>query len=424
MTYQESLDYLYGLQKFGIKLGLENIRTFLSRLGHPEKKYKSVLVAGTNGKGSIASALAATLVSSGYRVGLYSSPHLHSFSERIRINGEMIPESRIAEMVAAMHPLAESIPLTFFEFTTALALQYFSENEVDIAILEVGLGGRLDATNAVEPILSVIAPVAFDHQQYLGDNLRDIALEKAGIMRSGVPVVSAGQHPESLQALDAEASKIGTTVFAGQRDFHRVEHERTFDYVGFNHQIKQIQPGVAGRHQFDNMATALAAAELLQQNGYALSAATMRATVENLTWPGRLEWLSKKTILLDGAHNSAAAGVLGRFLADNGFDNVHWIVGMKADKKVKDILGPIISGTKMLYCVEPPVEEAACRDDLVRVATAQGGSATAFVSIADALGAARKALVDNEIVLVAGSLFLVAAVRELIFAEEGRPCGK
>ncbi|NIQ97269.1 MAG: bifunctional folylpolyglutamate synthase/dihydrofolate synthase, partial [Desulfuromonadales bacterium] len=205
MSCQESLDYLYGLQKFGIKLGLENIRTFLSRLGHPEYRFKTVLVAGTNGKGSTASALAEILTRSGYRTGLYTSPHLHSFNERIRIDGAVIPEESVAELVAEMRLQADALPLTFFEFTTALALQFFADNNVDIAVLEVGLGGRYDATNAIKPVLGIIAPVARDHEQYLGSDLAQIAREKAGIMRSGVPVVSAGQDNTVAETLRQEA---------------------------------------------------------------------------------------------------------------------------------------------------------------------------------------------------------------------------
>ena len=310
MTYQESLDYLYGLQKFGMKLGLENIRTFLSRLGHPENKFRSVLVAGTNGKGSIAVTLAEMLTRSGCRTGLYTSPHLHSFSERIRIDGTVISEERIAEMVATMRQQGESIPLTFFEFTTAMALQYFAVEGVDVAILEVGLGGRLDATNAVTPILSVISPIAKDHQQHLGDGLTQIAREKAGIMRPGVPVVSACQEHEVAECLLAEAEKCGTTIVHYSSDYALTDRGESFDYRGIQLNIPDLLPAIAGRHQFANMATAMAAAELLQQAGFPLTSTTMRAGVEQVFWPGRLEWMANRTVLLDGAHNGAGAAVL------------------------------------------------------------------------------------------------------------------
>ncbi len=422
MTYQESLDYLYGLQKFGIKLGLENIRTFLSRLGHPENSFKSILIAGTNGKGSTASALAAILTQSGYRTGLYTSPHLHSFSERIRIDGTAIPEARIAELVATMQPYAESIPLTFFEFTTALALHFFAEHNIDIAILEVGLGGRLDATNAVEPILSVIAPVAQDHQQYLGDNIEQIALEKAGIMRAGVPVVSARQQPVVEKVLSDTAKQVGTTLASCGYRFDLIVRRQSFDYIGMQEKLADLRPGIPGQHQFGNMATSLAAAEMLKQFGYDINTAAMRAGIEQLFWPGRLEWMANKACLLDGAHNGAGAKALAVYLAEQGINNVHWIVGVKADKNINEILAPILPHVAAVYCVEPPVEEAVPAAELQTSAAQSGSTAKTFASVADAYQKARQAAGRDGVVLTAGSLFLVAAVRELILQEEGRPC--
>ncbi|PLY01108.1 MAG: bifunctional folylpolyglutamate synthase/dihydrofolate synthase [Desulfuromonas sp.] len=422
MTGQESLDYLYGLQKFGIKLGLENIRTFLSRLDHPENRFKSVLVAGTNGKGSIASALAGILRDSGFRTGLYTSPHLHVFNERIRVNGEMIPDDRIARLVARLRTRTGSIPITFFEFTTALALEFFAEQEVEVAVLEVGLGGRFDATNAIAPVLSVVAPVARDHQQYLGEDLDSIAREKAGIMRGGVPVVSAPQVIEVEEALLDEAKKVGTEISFCGKSFHFDDAGETFDYRGIKETIAGIRPGIPGRHQFANMATALAAAEMLQPAGYDLPAIALRSGVEKMFWPGRLEWLAKRSILLDGAHNGAAANVLARYLEQQDLVNVHWIVGLKADKNSEEVLIPLLPACAALYCVEPPVEEAKPTAELVAIAERHGVRAASFASIEAALDAVQAAAADSEIVLVAGSLFLVAAVREIILQEEGRRC--
>ena len=424
MSCQESLDYLYGLQKFGIKLGLENIRTFLSRLGHPESRFKTVLVAGTNGKGSIATALAEILTQSGYRTGLYTSPHLHTFSERIRINGQMIPEETIAELVAEMRDKADGIPLTFFEFTTALALQYFSDNEIDIAILEVGLGGRFDATNAIKPILSVIAPVARDHQQYLGTELDQIAREKAGILRGGVPAVSSMQVEIVAATLREEANKAGTHISVCGREFDYAPGEEAFDYRGIAVSITDLHPGIPGRHQFGNMATALAAAEVLQQNGYDMTPATMRSGVESVFWPGRLEWLANRTVLLDGAHNGAGARALATYLGECDFDNVHWIVGMKADKNMEEILGPLLPLVSGLYCVEPPVEEAVPASEIVEFAERNHCPAASYASCAEAFRVAREAAAENGVVLVAGSLFLVAELRELILQEDCRRCDK
>lgn len=424
MTYQESLDYLYGLQKFGVKLGLENIRTFLSRLGHPENRFETVLVAGTNGKGSVAAALAGMLTTSGCRTGLYTSPHLHSFSERIRVDGLAIAENKIAELVADLQPHAGSVPLTFFEFTTALALVFFAEQKVDLAILEVGLGGRLDATNAVTPRLSIITPVSRDHEQHLGSGLDLIAREKAGIMRGSVPVLSARQEPVVQEALTQEAKQLGTSIMACPNEYKLTEHVETFDYHGFGLDLVALKPGIPGRHQFGNMATALAAAEILQQAGFPLTEETMRVGVETVFWPGRLEWMADHSVLLDGAHNGAGATELARYLADQRLDNVHWIVGMKADKNVREILTPLGAQVTAIYCVEPPVEEAVPVAILQSEAERLTGRVSSFSSLEDALRKARTEAGTQGVVLVAGSLFLVSAIRQLLLQEEGRPCDR
>ena len=424
MTYQESLDYLYGLQKFGIKLGLENIRTFLSLLGHPEKEFKTVLVAGTNGKGSVASALAEMTRRSGIRTGLYTSPHLHSFSERIRVDGAMIPEEGIARLVAEMRPLAASLSLTFFEFTTALALVYFAGQGVELAILEVGLGGRLDSTNAVDPVLSVITPIANDHQEHLGDTLAQISREKAGIMRAGIPVVSSRQCREVSEALNREAERVGTTVLMSPDDFDYSEQGDAFDYHGIHLVIPGVRPGVEGRHQFGNMTTALAAAEMLGDAGFPVTGETMQAGVESMTWPGRLEWFHDRSVLLDGAHNGAAANVLARYLGEQGIRNVRWIVGMKADKNVREILAPIAPYAAEIYSVEPPVEEAVPVEVLRSEADRIGCPARSFATPENALRTALEESEEKGIILVAGSLFLVSAIRELLLREGDRSCGE
>lgn len=421
MNYQESLDFLYGLQTFGIKLGLENIRAFLSRLGHPESRFKTILVAGTNGKGSTASALAAILTRSGYRTGLYTSPHLHSFGERIRIDGYSAPDERVAELVEELRPLAGELPMTFFEFTTALAIRYFADHAAQFAVLEVGLGGRLDATNAVKPSISLITPISADHQQHLGAELPQIAREKAGIMRTGVPVISASQEPAVEEVLRHEAAKRGTTIrFCGD-EFDYEERDQAFDYIGHSLRIDELHPGVEGRHQFVNMTVALAAAEELVRGGFDISPEAMRSGVENVHWPGRLEWMAGRTILLDGAHNGAGAKSLAAYLQERQVADVHWIVGMKADKNSEEILRPLIPHAARLYCVEPPVEEALARTDLLAAASRAGLPAEACVTIDEALHKARQGAGRDGIVLVAGSLFLVAAVRELIL-EEDSPC--
>ena len=249
MAGRESIDYLYGLQTFGIKLGLDNIRTLHARLGSPSDNFKTVLVAGTNGKGSTASALAEILRQSGVRTGLYTSPHLHCFTERIQVNGVSIDFEILEPMIDELRRVGNDLPLTFFEFTTALALLTFKRNQVDVAILEVGMGGRLDATNVVSPNLSIVTPIALDHQAHLGSTLKEIAVEKAGIMRNGVPVVLAQQQPEALCALLVEASKLSAEPVVAGRDFSFTSAGSQMAYQGLGVLFDDLQPSLAGAHQ-------------------------------------------------------------------------------------------------------------------------------------------------------------------------------
>jgi dihydrofolate synthase/folylpolyglutamate synthase len=415
VDYQESLDYLYGLQRFGIKLGLENIRTLLERLGRPEERFGILHVGGTNGKGSVCASLAEILRRAGYRVGLYTSPHLHSFTERIRVDGRPIDEAEVARLTDEIRRLAPDVPATFFEFTTALALCHFQREEVDFAVLEVGMGGRLDATNAVVPRVAVITPVCRDHAEHLGGDLATIAGEKAGIVKPGVPVVIGPQEPAAFHVLAERAREQGAPLFAFGRDFFMEKAPEGLSYRDQTGRLEGLRPGLAGAHQHENLALALCAAGVLHRQGVALADEALRAGVEAVRWPGRLEWWADdREILLDGAHNEGGARVLAAFLRELKPAGIRWVVGMKADKRPQDILGPLLPLASALYCTVPPVEEAVGAAGLVRLATPSGVRARAFVSPGKALDAALADRRPGEIVLVAGSLFLVAAAREAL----------
>ncbi len=418
MTRRESLNYLYGLQTFGIKLGLDNIRTLHARLGLPADSYRTVLVAGTNGKGSTASALAEMLRQAGVRTGLYTSPHLHCFTERIRIDGTPVAFEFLEPLIDELRRIGSDLPLTFFEFTTALALEAFRRCQVEVAILEVGMGGRLDATNAVSPSLGIITPIAFDHQAHLGDTLAAIAAEKAGIMRKGVPVVLAEQQPEAQAALLAAAEKIGAEPVVAGVDFTFSADGTRMDYQGLDSRLDDLQPALVGAHQQYNMSVALAAAEMLRRQGVALDDATLTAGVASTVWPGRLEWFeAKRQVLLDAAHNGAGAEALADYINSTGCSRVRWLVGMKRDKAMLQIMQPLLKFAVTVYCVAPPVEEAQSPAELARAATAAGVPAIVCTNVEEGFNMARSDCAEDEIVLVAGSLFLVAAVRELLERE-------
>jgi dihydrofolate synthase / folylpolyglutamate synthase len=420
VTLQKSLDFLYGLQRFGIKLGLENIRTFLQRLGHPQADLAVVQVAGTNGKGSVCASLAEILGQAGHRVGLYTSPHLQSFTERIRIAGQPIAPEIASELIIEIRQVAAGLPLTFFEFTTAMALLHFQRQKVDLAILEVGMGGRLDATSVVHPHLGIITPVSFDHTEHLGSTLAAIAAEKAGILKEQMPVVIAEQAPEVLPVLLAEAQRLGSPVCLSGRDFHHWPASAGgFSFSGPGMSLDALVPGLEGLHQHGNMSVALAAASLLRRQGWSISDDAMRAGVERVCWPGRLEWWrGRRTILLDGAHNPAGAKVLAEYLAGLRGTAIHWVVGVKGDKPLGEILAPVLPLVAHLYAVPLPVESCCPPAEIVACGKAGGVSGSIHDSCAEGLQSALARRQRDDVVLVAGSLFLVAAARDYLMAQK------
>lgn len=419
MGYRKSLDYLYGLQRFGIKLGLENIRTLLARLGHPERDLAILHIGGSNGKGSVSAALAEILIRAGYRVGLYTSPHLHSFTERIRVNGMAIAEDEVARLTDEIRSVTDGVPVTFFEFTTALSLLYFHRRQVDFAVLEVGMGGRLDATNVVTPRLSVITPICRDHAEHLGGTLAAIAAEKGGIIKSGVPLVVGRQEPEALDVLLTSAQQLAAPVLLCGRDFAPQPTADGFSYRGPELELADLHPGLAGAHQHDNLSLALAAAGLLRGQGVDLPESALRAGVAQVRWPGRLEWWQgRRQVLLDGAHNEGGAKVLADYLAALGAGGVRWVVGLKGDKQPDDILGPLLPLVTTLYCTVPGTETAVLPEELCRRGEAAGIAGSIYATPTAALAAALADRRGDEIVLVAGSLFLVAAAREYLLNQE------
>ena len=422
MDFRESLEFLYGLQRFGIKLGLDNTRTLLERAGTPQQHFLCVHVAGTNGKGSTAAFLAAIFQAAGLRVGLYTSPHLQSFCERIRINGTAISENEIATLTNQLRPLAADLPVTFFEFTTVMALCAFAEQRVDIAILESGLGGRLDATNAVTANLSLMTPISLDHQEHLGMTLGAIAGEKAGIIKEGIPVICSEQEEEVLTVLRQQAAAFRAPFFYAGCDFSvTVGDSESFDYIDKNNLLRSLHSGLAGAHQPHNAALAIAAALHLRQQGLNISDAAIRQGISRVYWPGRLEWWGQsRQILLDGAHNAAGASTLAAHLATLNAPALHWLVGVKNDKNYHDILAAILPLTAKLYAVAPPAVSATEPEKLVAVARQAKVPAQAFASVAEGLQAARAACPPHGIILVAGSLFLVGAARELLSKEGER----
>lgn len=423
MDFRESLEFLYGLQRFGIKLGLEITRTLLERAGTPQQHFLCVHVAGTNGKGSTSAFLAAILHAAGYRVGLYTSPHLQSFCERIRINGAAISESEVVTLTNQLRHLCAELPVTFFEFTTVMALRAFAQHQVDIVILETGLGGRLDATNAVTACLSIITPISFDHQQHLGLTLRAIAAEKAGIIKERVPVICGQQEEEVLEVVRQQTACSNALLLSFGHDFSiAISDPDSFDYSdNVKMHLRSLHSGLLGAHQPQNAALAITAALQLRQQGLVISEEAIRQGLTQVDWPGRLEWWgTDHQILLDGAHNAAGAKVLAEYLNTLKGTTLHWLVGVKDDKSYRDILDAILPLTSRLYAVSPAEITAIEPEKLVDVAREANVPAQAFATVEEGFQAARAACNPDEMILIAGSLFLVGAIRELLSKEKER----
>lgn len=428
MHSDAALDYLYSLGMFGIKLGLDNIRGLLQRLGNPQGAYPIVHVAGTNGKGSVCAFLSRICTRNGYRVGVYTSPHLHRFNERIRIGSEFISTQEIAELTTEIRAVLQDIQPTFFEFTTAMALVYFSRHNVDFVVLEVGMGGRLDATNVVDPALSVITPVAYDHTAYLGNSILDIATEKAGIIKPEVPVVLGAQIPAVEEYLQKTAAGRNAPCYTSGTDFLVYEVERTaegiirFDVVTPQRTWRELTPGLHGRHQGENLATALMALEVLVQQ-LKMKIDPERAThaIADTFWPGRLEWIDCAfgRVLLDGAHNAAGLEALRQYLDERALTSVHWVGGFKQDKDADKLIPLLSAHIGCFYAVPVPVDEHWDPGALASMAAGEGIKAEAFSDVETALKQALSSCVSGEIVLVAGSLFLVAEVRRMLNLQNG-----
>ncbi|HLO25419.1 MAG TPA: folylpolyglutamate synthase/dihydrofolate synthase family protein, partial [Geobacteraceae bacterium] len=337
MTYQETLAYIYGLARFGMKPGLQRISAILGALGNPEEGLQVVHVAGTNGKGSTAAFLSSVAAAGGYRVGLFTSPHLIRFTERMRINGAEIDADSVVRLAGRVMKAAPP-DATFFEIVTAMAFLHFAEEGVDLAVMEAGMGGRLDATNSASGILSVITPISLDHSHYLGETTIAIAQEKAGVIKTGRPVVVAAQTPEVMSVITRRCADLASPCFLSGADYGASWKPDGLDYRGLHSRLSGLSPGIRGRYQAENAASALCAAELLGSRGFRLDEPVLRAGIESARWPGRMEMFGDAPrVILDGAHNAAGAEALAEAMADVPHDRLFLVVGVMEDKDAEGI---------------------------------------------------------------------------------------
>lgn len=408
---------MYGLRRFGIKLGLSTIKNILQGLGNPQDNFNCIHVAGTNGKGSIASALATIIHLAGYNVGLYTSPHLVRFNERISLNNRPISDADVVaayEAVKGVHRGTREP--TFFEFATAMALHEFGRQSIDWAVIETGMGGRLDATNIIDPALSIITNISLEHKAYLGKTIVEIAREKAGIIKTSVPVVTGVKQKNALSVIEGVAKAQSARLYRfGQAFRVRRNNNGTFNYFGMENVWRNMSTGLIGSHQVNNAAMVIAACEVLKKNDLNLSLQNIKDGLEQNRWPGRLEIVAPSPlILLDGAHNFIAARNLANFLSTNLADrNKTLVVGILDDKPYKAMLKSLLPLCNRAILTRPKIDRALPPETLYRAAKKMVSDVKIIPDVDKAVIHAIETASPKDVICIAGSLYVVGEAKEL-----------
>ena len=413
------LEWLFAKQRFGLNPGLTRVRALLGELGNPQEGLEVVLVGGTNGKGSTAATLADILTHAGRRTGLFTSPHLTHFSERFVLDGEQIEEESTLTTLAEIRPAAEDTGATFFEITTALGTLLFARAGAEVAVMEVGLGGRFDATNVLEPVLSIVTGISRDHTHILGSTSAEIAREKAGIMRSGRRCLT-GARGEALATLREEAARVGAELWAVGEEIG-LEAE-SLGWEGLRLEVKSplgslaVHSPLLGEHQARNVALAVVAAQVLGVDG-----AAIRDGVAATRWPGRLEPLryKERTFLLDGAHNPEAAGALARAVTGLGIGRAVLVFGIMANKEIAEVVAALSATAREVILTRSRLSPRAASPEALR----GGWSVPTHLTYApeEAVTLAVERTLPGEVILVAGSLYLVGEVRPLLLGQGSEP---
>lgn len=426
MNYEQCLHYLDKIQNLGIKFGLDNVRTILSSFGNPHLSYPSLHVAGSNGKGSVCAMLSHILSVHGFRVGLYTSPHLVHVRERIRYQHTPISEqgfshhltrlrTRIEELIAAKELLS---PPTYFEMLSCLAFLCFEEKNVDMAILEVGMGGRFDATNVASPLVTAITTISEEHQKFLGDTPVQIAAEKAGIIKPGIPVVCGVEDEESLQTIRTKARELKAPffgVFDGGRHLALIKsgERHTFTYKYNGHEYR-FTPSLRGAHQGRNAAIAIAVSEQLNRHWNDLDRERIVLGVEETLWPGRLEVISERPfVLADGAHNEEGARALNAYAKDFVPKPLTLIFAVMRDKKINNLANILFPFADRVILTRFPYHKAASPEDILENAADFRDKIYLEPDVEKAVNMALKEASKGGAVLVAGSLFLVGELKKI-----------
>jgi dihydrofolate synthase/folylpolyglutamate synthase len=432
MEYHDALRYLYSLIDYEKRrvdhytpneFKLERVHAFLEKLGNPHHSYPTFHIAGTKGKGSVSAMLAAIARAGGLRTALYISPHLHTYRERIQIDGEPIARETLADLIDEVRPAVESVEgLTLFEVTTGIAFLYFARQQVDVGVIEVGLGGRLDATNVITPEVSVITSLSLDHTRLLGNTVAEIAREKGGIIKPGVPVVSAPQKPEAMAVLEAIATERDTPLTVAGQDWtwEALQHDLDRQTLA----VRRAQPPAAfdgvytlsllGDFQQENAAVAIATAAVLYENGHTWATpAAVHAGLAQTQWPGRMEILQREPpVIIDCAHNPYSAETLAHTLK-TWFPDTRWLLvfGASNDKDVPRVLEPLLPLAERVWVSHSHHPRSAAPENIAAQCAAMGKEADIVMEPAHALEAALAHLEPGLGIIVTGSIFLVADVR-------------
>lgn len=428
-AYAESLDFLAAQTKFGINLGLQRITRLLELLGNPHQQgVRYIHIGGTNGKGSVSSFVVAMLRTAGYKTAVFNSPHLHSYRERYVIDGEMISRAELVSQIDALKPVLAQMQQegaeqpTEFELSTALALRYFSQQQVDYAVMEVGMGGAIDSTNVIMPEIALITNVAIDHMDYLGETVEEIAAVKAGIIKPGVPALTAAQDEVAVAVIADAAERCGSRLgrLGCDFDFCPVGHDeagQTFDYHDLQNGevLSGLKISLLGRHQLANAALAVAAARQI-----GLPEDAIRSGLQAARWPGRLEVVSRQPlILLDGAHNVAGMQALAAALRENWPGrSIVAVLGMLADKEREKALAELLPLVSEVVVTRVPSYRAGDWEALADVCRRAGVPCRTVEAVTDAVAAGRDMLRPGQMLLVSGSLYMLAEARAFLLGVE------
>lgn len=424
ISYKKALQYLYGLQKYGIKFGLNKTSNLMKAFGNPHIGQKYIHIAGSNGKGSVAAMVESILIKSGLKVGFYSSPHLVRFTERFRINGHEIAPEKVAAIVAELRDIMNtSDPPTFFEVTTAMALVYFAREKTDVSIMEVGMGGRLDATNIIIPLVSVITNISLEHRFFLGSRLMKIAGEKAGIIKKGVDLVTGATQPDVLGLFSAICEQKNAPFWRLGKAFRYRSKGSRLSYYGLNRRFHGLEVGLEGKFQSRNAALALAVIEILERKGFQISSNHIIDGLKDSTWPGRMHIVSREPLtILDGAHNPAAISHLAHSIRHGyRYKRLILVIGVMEDKDIPGIIEKIVPMADYIIYTCPEYYRSANPEKLVREASRFGKPGMIIPVISKALSRAEKMADSGDMILVCGSLFTVGEALTYFDPEKYKP---